>query len=47
LEYFEIADIVDDIDDTLHPDNVCSTCVAHISNVTFCWTLTPVSKPLN
>jgi hypothetical protein len=34
LEYFEIADILDDIFDTLHPGNVCSTYVAHLSNVT-------------
>jgi hypothetical protein len=34
LEYFEVADIVDDIIDTLRPDHVCSTYVAHLSNVT-------------
>jgi replicative superfamily II helicase len=34
LKYFEVADIVDDIIDTLRPDNVCSTYVAHLSNVT-------------
>jgi hypothetical protein len=34
LEYFELADIVDDVIDTLRPDNVRSTYVAHISNVT-------------
>jgi hypothetical protein len=33
LEYFEVADIVHDIIDTLHPDNVCSTCVVHPSNI--------------
>jgi hypothetical protein len=34
LENFEVADIVDDIIDTLHPDNVRSTYVAHNSNIT-------------
>jgi uncharacterized protein related to proFAR isomerase len=34
LEYFEVADIVDEIIDTLRPDNVQSTYVAHLSNIT-------------
>jgi hypothetical protein len=34
LEYFKVADIVDDIIDTLHPDNVWITYVAHLSNIT-------------
>jgi hypothetical protein len=34
LAYFEVADIVDDIIDTLRPDNVQSTYVAHLSNIT-------------
>jgi hypothetical protein len=34
LEYFEVADIVDNIIDTLLPDNVQSTYVAHLSNIT-------------
>jgi hypothetical protein len=34
LEYFEIADVVDDIIDTLRPDNVKSTYVAHLSIIT-------------
>jgi hypothetical protein len=33
-EYFEVADIVDYIIDTLRPDNVCNTYIAHLSNVT-------------
>jgi hypothetical protein len=34
LKSFEVANIVDDIIDTLHPDNVYSTYVAHLSKVT-------------
>jgi hypothetical protein len=34
LEYFEAANIVDDIIDTIRPDNVQSTYVAHLSNIT-------------
>jgi hypothetical protein len=33
LEYFEVVCIVDGIIDTLRPDNVRSTHVAHLSNV--------------
>jgi hypothetical protein len=34
LEYFKVTDIVDYIIDTLHPDNVRSTYVAHLSHIT-------------
>jgi hypothetical protein len=34
LEYFDVSDIGDDIIDTLRPDNVRSTYLAHLSNVT-------------
>jgi hypothetical protein len=34
LEYFEVADIVDDIIDTFHPENIRSTYVAHLCKIT-------------